>query len=173
MTAGRELLDRLAEIGATVRAGGDDHLIVRAGATPVPAELVQQLRQAKAEVLAALAAPSEGHNAAWWRDFFEERAAHLEIDAGYPRIEAEMRAFSECVAEWHLRHDALPEPVNCAGCGGELDPQVGLVLDRGVRVHFGGTYEVGCVIAYDRRSRDTAITALRILRLDPPEGFVP
>src|SRR6266567_2922483 len=113
MTAGRELLDRLAEIGATVRAGGDDHLIVRAGATPVPAELVQQLRQAKAEVLAALAAPSEGHNAAWWRDFFEERAAHLEIDAGYPRIEAEMRAFSECVAEWHLRHDALPEPVNC------------------------------------------------------------
>src|SRR5713226_2909602 len=115
MTAGRELLDRLAEIGATARAGGDDHLIVRAGANPVPAELVQQLRQAKAEVLAvlaALAAPPEGHDAAWWRDFFEERAAHLEIDAGYSRIEAELRAFSECVAEWQLRHGALPEPGN-------------------------------------------------------------
>ena len=106
-----------------------------------------------------------------WRDFFEERAAHLEIDAGYSPIDAQTRAFNECVAEWHLRHGALSRPVNCAGCGGELDPQVGLVLDRGVRVHFGGVYEIGCVVAYDRQSRYAAIAALRMVGVDPPVGF--
>lgn len=100
MSTAREVLDCLAEIGAIVRPAGDGRLIVRAGPNPVPAELVQRLRQAKAEVLAVLARPPEACDAAWWRDFFEERAAHLEIDAGHSRIEAEMRAFNECVAEW-------------------------------------------------------------------------
>jgi hypothetical protein len=173
MSVARDLLDRLAEIGATVRPAGEDRLIVHAGAKPVPAELVHRLRQAKAEVLAALAQPPDACNAAWWRDFFEERAAHLEIDAGYPRIEAETLAFNGCIAEWHLRHGALPEPGNCAACGGELDPQFGLFLDRGVRVHFGGAYEIGCVVAYDRRCRDAAIAALRMLGVAPPKGFEP
>jgi hypothetical protein len=53
-TAARELLDRFAEIGASVRPGGEDRLVVSAGARPVPAALVQQLREAKAEILAVL-----------------------------------------------------------------------------------------------------------------------
>lgn len=115
--------------------------------------------------------PNAPADPSWWRDFFEERAAHLEIDAGYPRIEAEALAFDGCIAEWHLRHGALPEPGRCAGCDSQLDAQSGLVLDRGVRVHFGGVYEVGCVVAYDRQSRDNAIAALQALGVNPPEGF--
>jgi hypothetical protein len=42
MSAARDLLERLAEIGATLEPTGD-HLILRAGATPVPAELVRRL----------------------------------------------------------------------------------------------------------------------------------
>jgi hypothetical protein len=115
--------------------------------------------------------PNGAADPGWWHDFFEERAAHLEIDGGYARIEAEARAFNESIAEWHLRHSTLPQPGHCAGCGRELEPKVGLVLDRGVHVHFGGTYEVGCVIAYDRQSRNDAINALRILGVDPAAGF--
>jgi hypothetical protein len=36
MSAARELLDRFAEIGATVRPAAGDHLIVRAGANRFP-----------------------------------------------------------------------------------------------------------------------------------------
>ncbi len=54
-----ELLDRFAEIGASVRPGGEDRLVVRAGARPVPAALVRQLREAKAQILAALASGLE------------------------------------------------------------------------------------------------------------------
>jgi hypothetical protein len=50
MSSVSELLDRLAEIGATIRPAGD-HLILRAGSKPVPAALVKRLHRAKAEVL--------------------------------------------------------------------------------------------------------------------------
>ncbi len=60
MTAtAQELLDRFAEIGASVRPGGEDRLVVRAGARPVPAALVRQLREAKAQIMAALASGLE------------------------------------------------------------------------------------------------------------------
>src|SRR5437879_3958647 len=49
-----ELLDDLAVIGATIQPAGD-RLILRAGATPVPAGLVSRIRRAKAELLATLA----------------------------------------------------------------------------------------------------------------------
>jgi hypothetical protein len=55
----QELLDRFAEIGASVLPGGEDRLVVRAGARPVPAALVRQLREVKAEILAALASDLE------------------------------------------------------------------------------------------------------------------
>jgi hypothetical protein len=54
MSTARNLLDDLAVIGATIRPEGD-RLILRAGATPVPAGLVNRIRLAKAELLATLA----------------------------------------------------------------------------------------------------------------------
>lgn len=44
MSSVSELLDRLAEIGATIRPAGD-HLILRAGSKPVPAALVKRLHR--------------------------------------------------------------------------------------------------------------------------------
>ena len=54
MSISDDLLDTLVAVGARVEAI-DGRLLVRAGAQPVPAELVQRLRNAKAEVLASLA----------------------------------------------------------------------------------------------------------------------
>jgi hypothetical protein len=54
MSTSRDLLDDLAVIGATIQPEGD-RLILRAGATPVPAGLVSRVRRAKAELLATLA----------------------------------------------------------------------------------------------------------------------
>jgi hypothetical protein len=39
--------------------------------------------------------------AEYWRDFFDERAAHREFDGGYSRAEAERLAFGEMILEWH------------------------------------------------------------------------
>jgi hypothetical protein len=81
----QELLDRFAEIGASVRPGGEDRLVVRAGARPVPAALVRQLREAKPQVLAALASgrePQAGDagdsHPARWQQHFINRPIHWE-----------------------------------------------------------------------------------------------
>jgi hypothetical protein len=54
MSTARDLLRDLAMIGAMIQPEGD-RLILRAGATPVPAGLVSRVRRAKAELLATLA----------------------------------------------------------------------------------------------------------------------
>jgi hypothetical protein len=53
MSTARDLLHDLAVIGASIQPAGD-RLILRAGATPVPAALVIRVRRAKAELLATL-----------------------------------------------------------------------------------------------------------------------
>jgi len=109
----------------------------------------------------------------WWRDFFEERAAIREFDGGSQRLDAELAAFNDCIVEWHWRHrPALAEPGRCAGCGGHLEQECGLLLDHLTRVHFGDGHGVECVIAYGWRSRTAAINALRMLGIDlPPSGI--
>jgi len=72
MNSAEKLIDRLVEVGAKVEAA-NGRLVVRAGARPVPGELVRLLREAKAEVLATL---SPG----WWRRQFVVRT----IDRGSP-----------------------------------------------------------------------------------------
>jgi hypothetical protein len=54
MSTARNLLRDLAMIGAAIQPEGN-RLILRAGATPVPAGLVGRVRRAKAELLATLA----------------------------------------------------------------------------------------------------------------------
>jgi hypothetical protein len=164
MSAARELLDRFAEIGATVRPAAGDHLIVRAGANPVPAELVQRLRQAKAEVLAALA--PVGH----WPETLDRGGSEL---GGYRlHPEAERLAFCDMTLRWHRRHGIRPDLGRCAGCGDELPDFAGLVVDRdGVRVHFDAARRDDCIIAFGQKWRGAAVAALKALGLDPPVGF--
>jgi hypothetical protein len=57
--AARDLLQMLTNIGATIKPAGD-HLILRAGDVPVPADVVARVRAAKADLLALLTAPEPG-----------------------------------------------------------------------------------------------------------------
>jgi hypothetical protein len=61
MSVTRNLLDDLALIGATIKPAGD-RLILRAGRTAIPATIVSRVRQAKADLLATLAAGANCSN---------------------------------------------------------------------------------------------------------------
>ena len=52
-----------------------------------------------------------------WRAFFDERAGIAEFDGGLPRLEAEARAFTCCVAEWLNRNPVRSPPDRCLRCG--------------------------------------------------------
>lgn len=180
MTTAREVLNRLAEIGATVLPAGDDRLIVRAGSNPVPAELVQRLRAAKTEVLAALAparhppeSPDRGSSErAWWRRHFIIRTIARELGGYRSRRDAELLAFADMILKWHRMYGARPDPRRCAGCDDELPDFAGIVVDRGgVRVHFDTARRDGCIIAYGQRWRGAAVFGLQAFGLDPPQGF--
>lgn len=178
MTAAREVLDRLAEIGATVRPVGD-HLIVRAGARPVPAQLVRRLREAKKEVLAALAPAANppwsldrgGSERAWWHRHFIIRIIARELGGYRSRSDAELLAFADMILEWHRRYGARPDH-RCAGCDAELLDFAGILVDcDGVRVLFDALRRDGCIIAYGRRWRGAAVVGLQALGLHAPQGF--
>jgi hypothetical protein len=162
MNTANDLLDRLAEVGATVRSDGDDRLLVRAGANPIPADLVRRLREAKAEVLAMVAPaghPSQnlgpgGSERAWWQRHFIIRTIGRQLDGYRSHREAELHAFGDMIVEWHRRHGARSGPRRCAGCNDELPDFAGIVVDRdGVRVHFDAARHNECIIAYGQRWR--------------------
>ena len=101
-------------------------------------------RGAKAEVMAALtegddragAASRECSGAAeagYWRDLFEERAAHREFDGGHSRADAERLAFGEMILEWHRRYGARPDPFRCAGCGDDMPSRCCEFVDSRLR----------------------------------------
>lgn len=77
----RDILHRLADLGAKVDRQGDK-LILRAGAIPVPKDILATMRAHKAEVLRELVADAA-------RDDFEERAAVIQHDSGILRTWAE------------------------------------------------------------------------------------
>ena len=87
MSAARELLDGLSAIGATIEPAGD-RLILRAGTIAIPATLVSRIREAKADLLAAI----DAGRTELWGDAEDERAAIAEHDGGAPRAWAEALA---------------------------------------------------------------------------------
>ena len=168
MSTVRELLDRLAAIGATVEPAGD-HLVLRAGATAVPATLVTHLRQAKAEVLIALATVESERpevaasdvravgDATDWRAFFAERVAIRQYEAGYPRSQAERLAWGDTINAWHMACGERAPAWRCAGCCKPISGAEALTLPDGTRVHFAG---LDCLTRYGAKWRAAASRVL-------------
>lgn len=159
---GLTLLRRAEDVGLAVHTDGE-RLVLRGPKRAEP--IARLLIHHKPVVLAALRNPS------WWRDLFEERAAHRQTDAGYTRSQAERLAFGEAVLEWHRRHGTRSDPNRCAGCGEEMPINYGLALCDGARVHFDGVRGVGCIIEYGQRWRGAAVISLRALGLKSPDGY--
>ena len=178
MSVANDLLDRLAEAGAKVEAAGN-RLIVRAGAKPVPAELVQRLREAKTEVLAALAParsmPSASEasyrcnpsDAAWWRRPFIIRTIDRELGGARSHAEAARLAWGELECRWHRLFGESIQEWQCAGCGEPIGGLLSLDLQDGNRVHLE---RLDCLIRYGERWRGAATRALTALGLRPPAG---
>ena len=173
------LLRRAHDAGLRLKPVGD-RLLVEGPRRAEP--LVRLLATHKAEVMAALTvgddrgepaprARSAAVETGYWRNFFDERAAHREMDGGYSRADAERLAFGEIILEWHRQHGARPDAHRCACCGDDLSGESGLTLGDGSRVHFDGVRGVDCIIAYGVKWRGAAVTALRKLGFDPPQEF--
>jgi len=182
MTAAQGLLDRLAEIGAVVEPDGD-RLVLRAGPTPIPGELVSDLRRAKSEVLARLNSPEyaakgidtravgDGSDPAWWRRHFTIRTLHWGLSGKWVKVEVEGLAYGELLDEWRRSQGRRWPAWQCAGCDEPIGSLSALLLADETRVHFDE--ERQCLIRFGRRWRGEAAAGLRALGLDPPEGFEP
>jgi hypothetical protein len=161
VTEVRDVLDRLAAIGAFAEVRGD-RLVLRAGHKAVPADLVRELRRLRPKVLPALASRSLAEA----RDWCARHQESLRFWAAlYPEHEALGIAWGEMQWQWRKRHwEPTPKGV-CAGCDQPLGSGPVLPLDQGNVVHIA---MFDCVIAYGERWRGVATRALKALGLVPP-----
>jgi len=163
MTVAHEILDRLAEIGATANPADDDRLVIRAGTKPIPGNLMRRLREAKAEVLAAL----PERNPAWWRREYRVRILGRRIE-NRSSSETGRLAWGDLQCRWHRLHPTIVPEGRCAGCAESIGTLRDLDMNDGNRVHFGDGHGLDCVIAYGRRWRGAATRALIGMGLQPP-----
>jgi len=183
------LLDRLAELGASV-ACDSDRLRVRAGDSGIPAALIASLRAAKPDVIAVLS--RAGHadrdtaatdrssaadiahipvDRAWWRCRFAVRTLHWQLGDYRSPEKARCIAFGELLDVFREKHGRRWPHWQCAGCDAPIGGLAALTLLGGNRVHFDAQNE--CLIRFGRRWQGDAIAGLRALGLEPPPGFEP
>jgi hypothetical protein len=79
-------------------------------AAPPPPVILNLFARHKSEIVALLRQGWNGWSREDWQVFFEERAGIAEFDGGLPRLEAEARAFTCCVAEWLNRNPVRSPP---------------------------------------------------------------
>lgn len=128
MTAVRDLVAEAERFGAAFEVL-DGRLKIRAAA-PLPDDLVNRLRHAKADILAAL--DSSKQQVENWREVFDQRVAIMTVVGGATEADAQAAAFEQCVAEWLMKNPvSAGAPDRCAQCG--LPGSSG-----GVVVPFGG-----------------------------------
>jgi hypothetical protein len=173
MSAAKQLLECLGELGATVRPAGDQ-ILLRAGPKPIPADLVKRLRELKTELVRELEVAETSADIddqpAWWRRHYLLRTINWEISAVRPESEARGIAWGELEDRWHRLHGARTPEWQCAGCGEPLAGFPTLDLADGNCVHF---HTLVCLLAFGKRWRAEAAAGLKALGLDPPEGCAP
>ena len=143
MNTARQLLDDLAVIGATVKHGGD-RLILRAGATAIPATLVNRVREAKADLIAT----------------FGLREAPEQNPSGDSQSQSKSRRLQACIVEWLNQHSAPSAPGRCAWCG-RLESRDAVVLPFGTEPRTHTWLHAHCWPAWHQSRREEAAIALR------------
>jgi hypothetical protein len=175
MSAALNLLDDLAAIGATIKPEGD-RLILRAGTTAIPADLISRIRQAKSDLLMALASCTDqphrwpANVGYWdaddWRARFDECAGIAEHCGRVSRTEAETTAFETCVFEWLNRNPAPSLPGGCAWCA-KRETASAMVLPFGTEPGTHVWLHSECWSDWYRWRQDGAATALRTMGITP------
>jgi hypothetical protein len=162
MNAARELLDDLAVIGATIEPA-DDRLILRAGPTAIPATLVSRIREAKTDILAALAPHADRVDP--WGD--ERR----EPDGKPTRYDVKDRSFESFVVEWLNQHPAPSTPGRCVWCG---NPETAgtIVLPFGTEPESHTWLHAECWTDWHRARKVEAIAALKVQGIEATGGLL-
>jgi hypothetical protein len=104
MSVARNLLDDLAGIGATIKPAGD-RLILRAGLTAIPADLVSRVRKAKANLLATLTAGAD------------HPKLRSKEEQEHDREPPHDGIFESRIVEWLNQHPTPSTAGRCAWCG--------------------------------------------------------
>ena len=105
-----------------------------------------------------------------WQVFFEERAGIAEFDGGLPRLEAEARAFTCCVAEWLNRNPVRSSPYSCLRCG-EADQGHDPLLPFGAETTGHAWLHSHCSSAWSAARHAEAVAALAATAIAAPTGF--
>ncbi|HEY1472938.1 MAG TPA: hypothetical protein VGF53_02515 [Pseudolabrys sp.] len=143
MNVARNLLDDLATIGAMIEPAGD-RLILHAGPTAIPATLVSRVREAKADLLATLAA----HN-----DLAGEELTHV---GGPQSLQVKTRTFETFIVEW-LNQNPAPSPVGrCAWCG-QSETDNAVVLPFGTEPGTHAWLHAECWASWQEARRAQAV----------------
>jgi hypothetical protein len=148
MSVAHKLLQDLAVIGATVQPAGKQ-LILRAGATPVPADLVRQLRAAKTDLIALLNSSDENAS-----------GNPSEKSAVQARPQEPTRPSTETrVIEWRNQHPE-PSPAGfCTWCNKPETPSA-VVVPFGVVPGTHTWLHPECWPAWSEARRRKALSAL-------------
>ena len=137
MNAARQLLDDLAVIGATVEPAGD-RLILRAGPTPIPAALVNRVREAKADLVATLRGLKR----------VQQKRANDSPEAR--------------MVEWLNEHPTPSPPRRCAWCG-KMESPGAVVLPFGTEPETHTWLHAECWLAWHQARRADAVAALNAM----------
>jgi hypothetical protein len=97
-----------------------------------------------------------------WQALFDERAGVAEFDRGYPKIDAELIAFEDCVDHWLALN--LPEnvPGSCLSCARSVSSPGAAAIEV-VAARGAALVHVECIPKWKVRRRVRARTALRFL----------
>jgi hypothetical protein len=105
-----------------------------------------------------------------WRAFFDERAGIAEFDGGLPRLEAEARAFTCCVAEWLNRNPVRSSPDRCLRCG-EAEQGHDPLLPLGTESTGHAWLHSRCWSGWHAARQAEATDALEAMGIATPAGF--
>jgi hypothetical protein len=109
---------------------------------------------------------------AWWRDYFEERAAIREHDGGASRADAEAGALTDCAAQWRALN---PLPASgdhiCIHCG-QARPDMP-VLARGGHAWLHRACWAPMNAKRDETARKAVIAAIGAAAAEAPRNFDP
>jgi hypothetical protein len=167
VNAVQHLVEDIAAIGATIEAA-KDRIVLRAGSTAIPANLISRIRLAKAELLETLAARPANHKwaAEEWQAFFDERAGVTEFDGGLSRTSAEAKAFEACIIEWLNINPAPSLPGRYAWCG-RAETRDAVVLPYGAEPGTHAWLHAECWAMWQEDRRAQAVKSLMQMGIGP------
>ena len=148
------------EFAVELRFDGDD--LLETSTPPADAVLDLLLRH---KIPSLLGPNLDGWTAEDWQAFFDERAGIVEHDGGFPRPDAEMSAFEDCVDHRLALHPPVAgEYGYCLRCGTPVsDRDKASVVVTCVGGTTGRLHASVCARTWKNRRRWEARTALRWL----------